>query len=662
MLQQKALKIDLYNGYYRVERVHDPAIIGPVDFGFAEWVRAKATCFGGGPFMGSILPGANRLMVTGHSPCWDGFYVSTVGGAALTFENVGINYVSLSSRCPTPSILVLRREGQEEVEVEVVPIHPQTVWRSAADKPVEEQGFYALQRHIWDAYSGTFSTPPRVLAVGPAALATDFGAIGSSKIDKNGLTPVDCWAGRGGLGSRLVRQHNLYGVIFGGSSIDTDLDDRKVADEFFQKRFAMRMAVKDREATTKYRYDPALHTGGTLGVNLAKLKDKMFFFNYRSVDWPRAERLALHEAHVLPHYLKQFNDETIETKEFSHCGEPCLAVCKKMRGPYKKDYEPYETMGPNLGIFDQRAAEQVVGLADAFGFDGISVGGVLSWLFELLDDGIVTPADWGVDGKPVFAAAGFRVVEDSKHNADLACAVLRGIVDRRGDLDLFDGARTAARRIGARTGNTREVLDRLVVTCASERGWMVPNQYWTPGMFSPMPVMGKYYEYYGDDFQPPRALGRLNAERLAMELVLDNMGFCRFHREWAEELVPEIFREFWHADLDVRAHHLELARRMNVRNASTFWESSRVVALMAAFLRRKAEEGVKRPELDEWLQRFAADGWQAGRDFWYEVRKGVDETLAEPIPAPAPAPAAPAPAATEPLPTTSPLPATPAST
>jgi len=26
--------------------------------------------------------------------------------------------------------------------------------------------------------------------------------------------------------------------------------------------------------------------------------------------------------------------------------EPCMAVCKKMHGVFKKDYEPYQTMGP----------------------------------------------------------------------------------------------------------------------------------------------------------------------------------------------------------------------------------------------------------------------------------------------------------------------------
>ena len=48
-------------------------------------------------------------------------------------------------------------------------------------------------------------------------------------------------------------------------------------------------------------------------------------------------------------------EETIEKKQFKHCGEPCAAVCKKMNGIYKKDYEPYQALGPNSGIFDQRA-------------------------------------------------------------------------------------------------------------------------------------------------------------------------------------------------------------------------------------------------------------------------------------------------------------------
>ena len=108
MYEQKALHIDLGTGYYRVERVKDPDVLGPVDFGFREWKRNRALCFGGGAFMGSILAGSNRLIFTGESPCWGGFYVSTMGGAALTFENLGLNYVAMTGRCGSPSAFRMR--------------------------------------------------------------------------------------------------------------------------------------------------------------------------------------------------------------------------------------------------------------------------------------------------------------------------------------------------------------------------------------------------------------------------------------------------------------------------------------------------------------------------------------------------------------------------
>ena len=47
-----------------------------------------------------------------------------------------------------------------------------------------------------------------------------------------------------------------------------------------------------------------------------------------------------------------------------------------------------------------------------------------------------------------------------------------------------------------------------------ESGYMAPNQYWVPGMFSPMPLMGKYFVAYGGEFLPPYELGLKNVERM----------------------------------------------------------------------------------------------------------------------------------------------------
>jgi glyceraldehyde-3-phosphate dehydrogenase (ferredoxin) len=157
-----------------------------------------------------------------------------------------------------------------------------------------------------------------------------------------------------------------------------------VADEWFEARYQQKLIAKDIEATKKYRFDPDFDTGGTFGVNYASNAGTLLAFNYNSIYWTEDKRKAFHDKHIKNHYLKQFNAETIATKQFATCGEPCVAVCKKNNGVFKKDYEPYQTMGPLAGIFDQRAAEMLNRKADALGFDAISAGGMISWMFMIL--------------------------------------------------------------------------------------------------------------------------------------------------------------------------------------------------------------------------------------------------------------------------------------
>ncbi len=159
---------------------------------------------------------------------------------------------------------------------------------------------------------------------------------------------------------------------------------------------------------------------------------------------------------------------------------------------------------------------------------------------------------------------------------------------------------------------------------------MVPNQYWTPGVLVPMAIMGKYYMHYGPEFLPPRALGRACAERFRRELVIDNAGVCRFHRAWAEELLPEIMGNLHGVKEQFTAAASVTASRINSRNASVYWESERDIDFVATFLRRQRDvEKNADPELQAWIDRFEKDGKEAGLDWWFEVRKGIDESLRE---------------------------------
>ncbi len=617
----KTLMIDSGTGFYKILRHEIGNFWGPVDLGIHLAKKYDSLNIGTGLLAGSIFPGSNRLVFNGFSPNWHGFYISSMGGAGLVFDNLGLNMVSITGRASAPSLLYLNRNHGEEIEVEIVPVNLEIVWNEG------RKGVYSLMQHTLDTFRDRYENDPRVLATGPASLYTDSGAIGSAPIRKGNVTWVDCWAGRGGFGTKLLQQHGIAAIIYGGTFIDEDFRDRNVADSWFQDHYQMKLSAKDLETTTKYRYDPAFNTGGTFGVNFATIQDYIIAFNYKTIHWSDEKRLKLHKEYILDHYLKQFNEETIIPKQQKTCGEPCAAVCKKLNNHFKKDYEPYQTMGPLCGIFDQRAAELTNQKADSLGFDAISIGGVLSWLMECVADGLIKPEELGLKEKPVFEMEGFNLVEDSMHNATIAMALLDEMVKPDSRINLMEGARKYARNLARVKG--MEVLNKFVYTAFARHGWMVPNQYWTPGVLSPMGIMGKYYNDYGKEFITPRELGRRNAQRMIKEIMLDNTGICRFHRAWAEDIMPHIIEQlFGNKEKFLRSVSLT-ASRINSRNASVFWESKRNIEYVHTFLKKKHLNGDKNPELEAWLNKFNENPKNAALDFWYEIHKGVHESLRE---------------------------------
>jgi len=618
----KVLFIDAGTSFYRVNHFNVGDFFGPVDLGLHLSGRHNSLNIGSGLFAGSIFPGSNRLMLSGFSPCWGGFYISSMGGAGLVFDNLGINMLSIVGKASTPSVLYLPRKPGEEIQIEVCPVEIQKVWNEG------RRGVYSLMDHTFHLFGDSYSNDPRILATGPASGATDFGAICSVPINKGELTFVDTWAGRGGFGTKLFRDHGIAAIIYGGTFIDEDFRDRKVADQWFYDKFKMKMSAKDIEATAKYRFDPRFETGGTFGVNFASLGGSMFSFNYKSIYMDESDRLELHNKFIVNHYLKQFNEETIKPGLQSNCGEPCVAVCKKLHGEFKKDYEPYQTLGPLSGIFDQRAAEKLNHHADMYGFDAISAGGVLSWLMECLSEKYLTPEELGIENIPLFSMKDFDVVSSSMHNADIGVALLDSIIEKRGILDLSEGARKFARGLSRQKG--KKILDPFVYTAYGRKGWMVPNQYWTPGTLSPMAIMGKYYMYYGQDFIAPRELGRKCAARMRGELVMDNLGICRFHRSWAEEFMPEIIDSLYGLKHKFIENINITASQINSRNSSVFWEAERNIDIIYIFIKRKhILENSNDTELIKWMNFFKKDKQEAALSFWYEMHKGIQESLRE---------------------------------
>ena len=222
-LQQKVLFVDAASGYYQLRRYPVGPFYGPVDLGLHLAARHNSLNIGAGLLAGSIFPGSNRLIVTGFSPCWSGFYISSMGGAALVFDNLGINMLSLVGKTPVPSVLYLNRSHGEEIEVEVVPVDAEAIWKTG------RTGVYSLTDRVYEMFGPRYPNDPRIMATGPAALHTDMGGIMSVPISKGKISYVDTWAGRGGLGSAMFREYGIAAIIYGGTMVDEDFRDSSVA-------------------------------------------------------------------------------------------------------------------------------------------------------------------------------------------------------------------------------------------------------------------------------------------------------------------------------------------------------------------------------------------------------------------------------------------------
>jgi glyceraldehyde-3-phosphate dehydrogenase (ferredoxin) len=636
------MTIDLSTQKWGVDCPLDQTLIGPMQYGWDRFKKDQnSLTFGGGLLAGSPLPGTRRMIFCGYSPAWEGFYVSALGGAMYVFHRVGVNYVWLRGQSAQDVVLVIKLENGE-YSVRFDPIQPEAIWPGYTDRSGRTwQGFYALQQSLFEKYQAEYKTDSfRILTVGPGARLTKEGAIGSNQIKRGELSAIEDWAGGGGLGSRLLQYHHVAGIVFGGDWQDPALKEARELDEYFLTHFGQRAILADLALSQKYRYVPKFETGGTFGVNMHEAEDRLFSFNYRSIYASDDQRLAQHDNFIAPHYLKQFNEETIVPRNFDHCGEPCAIACKKFVGEFKKDYEPYEALGPNSGIFDQRAAEKINKYVDSMGLDSIQTGGTVAWIMELLAEKLIPAADFGLPAEgPRFQFAQstdeFDLVADSAYNANYAIRVVDMILYHPAGEPFRRGMRYAAKWLDQKYGIRS--LERAVFNAHGAEGCMVPNQYWVPGMFSPMPLMGKYFSFYGFEFYPPYELGKKNVERFVYELYSENSGSCRFHRKWVEDIIDDIILSHFELNFNYWDTNFRLAKEIHQFQsaASVPWESERVVDIIFQYLEKWQRIGLNHPALAEWLGRFRTDKLKAAREYWQEMYRGMSDAFEQGVLEPA---------------------------
>jgi len=622
-------------------------ICGPVELGvklhlerFESWRKPvyhpdNALVIGRGIFAGSKLYGSHRLIAVFRSPQTTGLHVSALGGAAYQF-NISADSLVISGRGEKPVILKIssNRDGDLKVEFHEVELEKLiNIWRDYKGL----KGIYALQEYLLDVFRDFYEKySARSILVGPGSLYTNIGALASltiinGKIDHGS----EDFAARGGGGSVLLRAHNVAAIIYGGEysvslRLPRDLVEvaalNKVSTEILGKPY-IQVVI---DSGVKYRYDPKINSGGTLGGNYPHLGVTTPMLNWKTIYESTDTRKRLHGL-IMKYIWEIFNKETIETRSWKTCGEPCPLACKKVRkGKYKSDYEPYNGLGPFIGIFHIHEAEKVVELADAYGIDAIELGYIIGFILEAVSTGLLKPEDVGISGIPEFEPSTIGE-KSSTANSKLAVELLEHIAFGTNPVARLiseRGLRDAAKILDILYKERCDLLklkfsDIPVYAPYGERGHIGPNYYWTPGLIAPLYILGKYWTVYSGVFAEPEDFAVKCLERAIYELLVENAGFCRFHRGWAEKILPKLMEKYFNIEKPLeraKSIYKLIAKYQKMAGAYPVpWDSRRNIDFMA----RAAEEYGN----STWAKLFRENQEQAALEWWSRFYTTLEKLL-----------------------------------
>ena len=649
---KKVLVLDASKGKATVDTAPEGSV-GPIDVSVHYHLNVlksydkdiydpdNALVFGCGPFAGAKIGGVYRATFFARSPVWKGLFSSNMGGAGIALYGSGFDFFMLKGRAEKPTIVSVSCVGGKE----------KIRFKAISEKELSDifsgykgsKGTYALERFAFDSFRDDYKVgdgyvPVRSFAVGPAALVTDYSGILSTFINKKGGFEAgqEDWAGRGGFGSLMAQGHNVVAVVIGGDAnsrtFSKDLKDISVVNRLFEEKLDKSVGKAMMDATEKYRYVDKIKSGGTFGVNFSTLGSSVLSYNWGSAGFSETKRKKIYNDLVKGRYLSQFNERVIKTKSWKTCGEICPAMCKKIDGKSKIDYEPYEANGPNCGIFDLKSVESLVRLADENGFDAIYVGTVISFVIEAKTKGLLTDSE--IRGRVSSLEDAFADPSDNA-NEKIGKKVMEMIISGEGiGLPLRKGIRRGSKELDKmfteRAGTSFN--DIAVYVPNGEDGDIAPNQYWVPGFFLPLPIQGKFLTYYGSDFLTPEKLGSQSAERFVLELQTDNLGICRFHRGWSEKMKDVLLE----AALGIR-HDREKHIRKVIKDIINYDrkvgalpvspESGRVKEMLYHYLKNMSVKAPENKNISDLVKLFEKDMDRAVKDYFSASRDGIEKVL-----------------------------------
>ena len=205
---------------------------------------------------------------------------------------------------------------------------------------------------------------------------------------------------------------------------------------------------------------------------------------------------------------------------------------------------------------------------------------------DCLDRGFLSREELEVTKLPRWDHNRFDPVADSLHNAELGTELVDAILERRGILDFSEGIRKWGRIV--RNGKGTRVLDYCVYTSFGRKGWMVPNQYWTPGALRRWRSWANITCITGLIFSLP-GVGKALRGAASQGTHYGQCGHLSFSSRLGRGDDARCLDSLYGLkDRFLQANAI-CASRLNSRNSGVFWESELDIDYVSTFLKRKRD-------------------------------------------------------------------------
>ncbi len=323
---------------------------------------------------------------------------------------------------------------------------------------------------------------------------------------------VDCderQAGRGGIGA-IMGSKNLKAIaIEGKNDIRVAKPEKlyKLMEEWYEKM----ITHPSFEADGKY---------GT-GEFLEWMNAERGTFPTRN--WNEGvfdERKEIDPYYWAPRYA-------IKNKACVQCVKPCgkafVAKDIKLDGV---EYETLFALGSNCGVANIEHVARANELCDLYGMDTISTGGVIGFIMDLFENGVVSKEEIGMEIKFGDGEAMLELIEKIAHREGI------------GDI-LAEGVKKAAEKIGKNATkyavhvrgmeppayDVRGIKGMALAFMTSPRGAC----HLRSGAYA-LELTGKFWKFDGVDRLSSKNKGREIAEMENFMAVYDALGVCKFSR------------------------------------------------------------------------------------------------------------------------------------